>query len=272
VYGDNVDTNSIDYKDISPELLFCHRPCAGSVKRIYHPERECRNYEIVLVQDKPDIHIVNEKEYFAYPEDIIFIKPGDTYSYYSYGTNYTVVFTVQKNDGHIYTVCDYFFNFRQHYIIKDSEKDVYADIIKNIFTCFESVSAPVLIKAKALLVYLLHLLCRDSSIHNINLNKSIEFINSNIGSKVLVDQLANETGLSRPHFHKLFKDTYGITPIDYVNKLKMKAAREMLADKNAKIHMIAKSLGFESEAYFRELFKQTYGFSPQQYIKTFVGS
>ncbi len=63
---------------------------------------------------------------------------------------------------------------------------------------------------------------------------------------------------------------YGITPIEYINKKKMKIARELIEKKEMKISAIAHKLGFESVSYFKELFKQIYGISPKTYIGSFV--
>ena len=269
IYGGTVDNKTIEIENISPKLLLCHRLCDSAQKRIYHPERKSRNYEIILVQDKPDIHIINSKEYFVYPEDVIFIKPGDVVSSYSYGTNLNLVFDIYKYQNGVFA-CDYLNSFDTHYIIKDSNKDEYSKVIQEIFDCFEADMSEIISKAKSLIIYLIYIICRDNKRDDDCIAKSIRYIDKNIESKLLIEQLAKEAELSKTHFHRLFKEAYGITPIEYINRKKMKIARELLKKNEMKVVEISHKLGFESVSYFGDLFKQTYGFSPKSYRNNFT--
>jgi len=261
--------NSIDIDALSPELLLCHRSGEEAGKRIYHPEFTCTSHGLIFVQDKPDIHIINGREYFAYPEDVIFIKPGDTISSYSYGTNYYLLFSLSRDES-TETGYDLINEFKTHFMIKNSEKDAFSGIVKEIFECFEDEDPSIRLKVKALLLFLLHMLCTDLSLPEPVIGKSIKHIEANIETKLTIEVLANEAGLSKRHYHKLFKESYGTTPIDYINRKKMKIARELLEQKSLLICQIANKLGYESPEYFSRLFKSTYGISPRKYIQSFM--
>lgn len=268
-FGGQVVTENIDFSNISPELVLCHKSGDETGKRIYHPERKCIYYGIVLIQDKPDIQIVNGKEYFAYPEDIIFHKPGDTVSSYSYGTNCTLIFSIGKSENGRVPACDFMDGFKTQYIIKNSVKCDCIRIITELSACFESSDPGDMARSKLLLLYIIELLCDENDLSDPVIEKSKEYINKNIRSKLLIDDLTADAGLSRTHFHRLFKQSCGMTPIEYVNKMKMKLAREWLINSGMKISEISGSLGFESVMYFRRLFKHTYGISPTQYTENF---
>ena len=264
-----VDTENIGYRNITPELLLCHRSKEDPRKRIYHPMRTARNYEVVFVQDKPDIHSVNDKEYFAYPEDIIFLKPGDrTYSY-SYGTNYMISFCLARTSKDTMPGCDFINHFKTHHIIADNDKDKYANIIRDIFGCFEAESPEIELRTKALLVFLVHMLCKDSIEKDKYISKSMEYIDSNICQSTSVDYIVVNSGISNVHYHRLFKEVTGITPVEYINRKKMKIARELLDEQKLDVSEISTRLGFSSVSYFRRLFKEAYGFSPTEYIINF---
>lgn len=262
----SVDTKSIGYRNISPELLFCHRSKEDPDKRIYHPLRTARNYEVVFVQDKPDIHSVNDKEYFAYPEDIIFIKPGERIYSYSYGTNHTVSFCLARTPENSMAGCEFINALKTHHIIADNDKDKYADIIRDIFGCFENESPVMELRAKALLVFLLHMLCKDGMEKDRYISKSMEYIDSNICRSTSVEEIAENSGISNVYYHRLFKEATGTTPVDYINRRKMKVARALLDDQKLDVRQTSLRLGFSSVSYFRRLFKETYGFTPTEYI------
>ena len=80
-------------------------------------------------------------------------------------------------------------------------------------------------------------------------------------------ELSKEAGLSYVQFLRRFKAYTGLTPAKYVNVLKMKKARELLADSRLQIKEISEKLGFENEYYFSNFFKKNMNVSPTAYRK-----
>jgi AraC-like DNA-binding protein len=62
-----------------------------------------------------------------------------------------------------------------------------------------------------------------------------------------------------------FKKTFGLSLIDYLIKVRISHARELLGNVNLPISHIAESCGYEDGAYFSKLFKKQTGFSPTEY-------
>ncbi len=79
------------------------------------------------------------------------------------------------------------------------------------------------------------------------------------------DKLAMLTGFSTPYFRQLFKEVYGISPIEYVKQLRIKKAKEMLRGDFGSITDIAISLGYSSIYDFSRDFKKHVGVSPSKY-------
>ena len=100
------------------------------------------------------------------------------------------------------------------------------------------------------------------------LSPAIEYIAKYYNTNIKNDDLSEVTGLSTPHFRKVFKDVYGVSPISYVNELRMKKACEMLKSDFGSIGDIAYSLGFLNIYEFSRAFKKYMGISPSEYIKT----
>lgn len=80
-----------------------------------------------------------------------------------------------------------------------------------------------------------------------------------------VQKLLAETGYSYAYLSRLFKKSYGISPISYINLLRIERAKLLIEDTNLKISQIAKQLGFESNEYFTRLFHKKVGLSPSEY-------
>ena len=101
-------------------------------------------------------------------------------------------------------------------------------------------------KAKSMLLNDTHLF-NDSRIGSV-----IKFIKDNLTNKdISVDLLAKKAHMSSSHFHKQFKNTLGISPIDYINSEKIKFSKKLIkASNNLRMSDIAYKSGFNSTSYF----------------------
>lgn len=67
------------------------------------------------------------------------------------------------------------------------------------------------------------------------------------------------------HFLRTFKQTTGVTPIEYRNRVRIDHAKKLLKNSCFSVCEIAESLGYTSLAYFSAQFKKETGLSPTQY-------
>jgi AraC-like DNA-binding protein len=72
-------------------------------------------------------------------------------------------------------------------------------------------------------------------------------------------------GLSYDHQARIFRDAYGLTPIQYVNSLRVERARFMLRDTDLQVNQVALALGFADVPYFNRMFSKYTGCSPTEY-------
>ena len=100
----------------------------------------------------------------------------------------------------------------------------------------------------------------------------IKFIKNNLTNKdITVELLAEKACMSTSHFHKKFKNTLGISPIDYINSEKIKFSKKLIKQsKNLRISEIAYKSGFNNISYFNRQFKKMEMITPQQFKKSFL--
>ena len=81
--------------------------------------------------------------------------------------------------------------------------------------------------------------------------------------RLTVDELATASFISKYHFCRIFKISTGLTPVQYLNRHRLKIAEEMLRRDNMRIGEVAAAVGFDSVSYFCKLYKKHFGTSPK---------
>lgn len=131
-----------------------------------------------------------------------------------------------------------------------------------------------IIKEKALLAEIIFCYIQSSNIDFIKSSKfpwisdiisSIKYIETNISENVTIERLANEFNFNPVYFTKVFKKFVGISPIQYINKMKLEKAKELLKETRLKVNQISELTGFYDVYYFSKVFKSYYGLSPKDY-------
>jgi transcriptional regulator GlxA family with amidase domain len=96
-----------------------------------------------------------------------------------------------------------------------------------------------------------------------------EFIESNTEEKITVDLLAAKCNMDRVNFSRRFKKATQIPPIDYVQQVKMEAAKRELEAGRKNINEVMYSVGYVDIKAFRTIFKKVAGLTPTEYKAKF---
>ncbi len=96
---------------------------------------------------------------------------------------------------------------------------------------------------------------------------SVNFINNNFERDISLGDIAKFVFLSPSYFTRAFKDETGLSPINYLLKVRIERAKELLSDTSLKISDIALNVGFSNQQRFNEMFKKYARTTPLQYRK-----
>ena len=83
---------------------------------------------------------------------------------------------------------------------------------------------------------------------------------------ISIEQLSKSLGYHRTHLSKLFKQTVGLSPMQYLMQLRLERAKTLL-DSKWTVEQIASSVGFSDPLHFSKQFRRKYGLSPSAYRK-----
>lgn len=87
---------------------------------------------------------------------------------------------------------------------------------------------------------------------------------------VSIDAMATELGMSPRTLIRRFKAATGRLPGEYVQRLRISAARELLESGKVSIQNVCEKIGYEDIAFFRNLFKRHTGMTPAEYRSCFA--
>jgi two-component system, response regulator YesN len=99
-----------------------------------------------------------------------------------------------------------------------------------------------------------------SSIHLIE-----AYLRQNYQEDIHLQKIADRFFLSKEYISRKFKQEYNETITDYLTKIRMEKAKELLENPHLKIYEIAYNVGYQNEKYFSKVFKKIVGLTPNEY-------
>ena len=123
--------------------------------------------------------------------------------------------------------------------------------------------------------------------HNVNLSKELSlkesrdlermkdvmiYLNKTIDQKHTLADIASYCHLSNSECCRLFQRNVHLSPVDYLNQLRIHMSLSEIIKHEKKITDIAKMYGFSGSSYFSEMFKKTLGITPEPFINLFFSN
>ena len=260
----------------------------STIPKHYHIRRRIIfDYEIIYIEHGDLTLIYDDIKYDFHAGDIILITPGISHEFITKES--TVI------QPHIHFDMEFDYMSRDIYIsfsdFCEIPKNERKKIRENIFTsCTPRLSVTnkeaflelffkiidtkekSSLKVKSDMLLLLNMIFErrkttlsDTLPHRENVSMKIRsFLDKNYMQNISLAVLEKQFSYSRFYLEKCFKETYGIPPIAYLNKLKMQESVRLL--KNHSVSETAHLLNFRSVYSFSRCFKNYFGLCPTKYI------
>lgn len=235
------------------------------------PSRIVDMYEIELFYENYEYGLLNG-EIIEYKKNTVLIAhPGDVRQSKPHFCCYYV--HVDVTDEYI---CERLNSLPRSFLITDEAK--YTKIFKSIASAFPEGNKTDELFSTGWLLILISELIKDSSdiyekiisapkIQQNSLLSAKAFMNHNYKFDIKLKDIADSVHLSPNYFHKLFKSTYGISPLEYLTNERIKKARLELLCSEKTITAISSDCGFSSYSYFCTVFKKNCGVTPSDFRK-----
>ena len=105
----------------------------------------------------------------------------------------------------------------------------------------------------------------QKSHEDIEVKKAQEFIESNITERISIESLATRFAVGRRSFEKRFKKATNNTPVEYIQRVKIEAAKRYLENSRKNVNEVMYDVGYSDNKAFRNIFKRITGLSPIDY-------
>jgi AraC family transcriptional regulator len=282
----------------NPRILSCYQYTEGlSFSKGYKlPRRRVFDYEIELFTYSEGSMLIDDKLYQINKGDIVFRKPGQyTEAIMPYAC-YFICFDLTNNtnkcpDNYDFCSGNNENNDFQDYYINDVLESIpsvfhphgmekYLEIFRNILEAFNNKTDESHMIMKICVLQLINQLYQECCNYNIpdsvasspyagKIRKAAGYISKNFNQQLSLDMLAGLCELSPSHFHKIFKNLMNITPNEYISKVRIEKAKELLKNSDMHIYKIAEECGFQNPPYFSYLFKKKESVAPEEFRKRY---
>ena len=170
-----------------------------------------------------------------------------------------------SDDGHVWDI-----DFSQYHFSNDTE---IAETINKIIRNCSSGDKAKNIYADLSLKELLIRLVQSQYLKRVEMDKNdkrnscrqhflLDYIHGHLTEKLGVDTLSRKAYMSRNEFFKWFRLQFGISPLEYINRERIKLAKQLLGNQNKSVTETAYQCGFTDVNYFVRLFKKSEGITP----------
>ena len=221
------------------------------------------NSALIIKYEGETYYINNGKKIFSNNEQIVLLPKGCSYKWecikkgnfisIEFDSNFVGDQIIPIKYPHYEKILKYFLSYN-HDLVQNFDSKEFLKIKYAYDVLFEIIN------------YLKTNLYFNKNTKN-SINNVLEFINMNYHEHFTNEILASKTKYGTSHFRKLFTEIVGISPLQYVIKVKMEKAKELLYSDANKISEIAELVGFDNIYYFSNVFRKYYGLSPTDYKK-----
>ena len=163
----------------------------------------------------------------------------------------------------------------QAFFIHTEENPMIATLIRAMFEQMQHKSAYYQECVKGLAYSLLFEIARfngkaaDSARYksSLQLENAIAYVDKNYAQNFKIVDLARECHMSETHFRRVFQEKMNMTPIEYVNFVRIKKACELIDKTDISMEDVAEKVGFITPSTFNRNFRRIIGTSPYQWKK-----
>ena len=246
------------------------------------------NYsEIVLILSGTTTHLFEGKRVTVKPGDVLLLHPDNLHAYDDVDDMVLVNILYDTQKLYLPVVDGYRLPMYRTFVpenirnvkccaepimhLEGENMEVVCNLIKRMHDELKKDLPGSQLCSLALLIELIVTLCRlhkdTEKPYEIpsQIGEILNYIKKHYNEDIKIDELAKKIGMSRRNFFLIFKKITGLTPIQYLIRIRIANAAEKLLHSNKSITEIANECGFSDSNYFCRKFHEINKYSPRQF-------
>lgn len=241
--------------------------------------------ELAFIESGQGIHTIGNRDYHLRKGDIFIIKGNEKHGFFAlenvkiFNIMFNVSDLVMEDCGTlsgfwILFVHEQFSDFLSHMRLKDEDYEQmlrWCNLLQREYTertpGYVTVCHSVLMQLIVFLSRKFQIPLKDEKNMDIRLTKTVVYMQLNFQNKITVENLAEIAGFSSRHFTRMFTQVYGMSPIEFLNELRLNHAKMLLESGSYKVIEVAALCGFQDSNYFSRYFKEKSGCAPSEWVK-----
>ncbi len=106
---------------------------------------------------------------------------------------------------------------------------------------------------------------RGGKLKDFYIREAIAFVEQHYQENITVEDIANACNLDRSYFGKIFKETMGLSPQNFLIQFRMTKATDLMKITDKSIKEVSELVGYENQLHFSRAFKKFYGIAPREW-------
>jgi len=95
--------------------------------------------------------------------------------------------------------------------------------------------------------------------------RAASYVEQNLQRQLSVSEVAEHCNVSPCHLTHVFKAVLGVSPVRYMQQMRVDHAKRLLADESLFVYEVAYKIGLDDPFYFSRMFKKVSGLSPEEF-------
>jgi len=253
-------------EEFIPKISYCALKKCSPYWRLQ--PQSVDKYDITYIIKGNARYTIDRKIYELGPGDLICLVEGVEIEAVTYPKNPMHCFSVNFNS--LYAITTRALPFPPISVNKIGIRKELVELFREMTLSWSNKQDGYIMKTRALLMLILHrlneilVLKNDNMSGDYRINKITRFIATHYSDKLTVKDLAELVNLNKAYLGRLFKKQTGISIDQYIIKIRVQNAENMLQSGDYKVHEVAEHCGFNDVSHFYKLFRATRGFSPSR--------
>lgn len=233
-----------------------------------------KDYQLLYIAAGQGHFFINGEECVVTAGNIVVYLPGQPQEYVYYKDDKTDVYWVHFTGSDVERIIDYY-NIRlsENIIYIGTSPDyqwLFGQIIQEMQLCRPRFEELISLLLRNIFILISRNIISEKGFSNSS-EKEIEYamhyFRNNYNTDINVEEYALSRGMSASSFFQNFKQITGLSPLQFIVRLRLSNAQNLLENSNLTIAEISNDVGYENPLYFSRIFHKHIGVSPSEYRK-----